>query len=622
MCGIFGALARDPADPVDAAVLECMASALTHRGPDGGGIHADGPLGFGMRRLSIIDLKTGEQPMANEDSTVWVVYNGEIYNYRELTGQLVRKGHRFNTASDTEVLVHLYEDEGEDCVRQLRGMFGFAIWDATHRRLLLARDRLGIKPLYYADTPRGFVFASELKALTRNPWVPRTINRRALLAYLQYGYVPDPLCILEGVAKLPPGHTLTIQAGRAGTPHRYWDATEWFRPGRPPVREAEAAEALWSQLGDAVTSHLVSDVPLGAFLSGGVDSTAVVSIMARTTEIPVKTFTVGFREERYNEAPYARRVAEAFGTDHHELLVGPQDLGILDDLVAAYDEPFADASAIPTYLVSRYARQHVKVVLSGDGGDELFAGYDRYLVDARRRRLGVLGDLRLGGGLRGLSQMLPEGTPGKNYLHNLSLPRMERYLDAISLFPPRQLGELLEPSGNADGDPFAPHIARGQGLDSLSQLQVLDLHTYLPGDILTKLDRASMAHSLEARVPLLDHRLVELAGGLPPELRLRSGRTKYLLRRVLARRVPEEVLKRPKQGFAVPLDAWFAQGLAGYFHDLLQSGRSVTDVGVKRTYVRRLLDLYAKRRRNDHCQRLWALVVLDKTLRKLADPGR
>src|SRR6266545_3206537 len=454
MCGIFG-VCGDHADGVESlGVLRAMGEALIHRGPDEGGAHTEPGVGLGMRRLSIIDLKTGHQPIANEDRSVWVVFNGEIYNYRELTADLLARGHRFSTASDTETLVHLYEEHGADCVRHLRGMFAFALWDSRRKALLLARDHLGIKPLYYAQTSQGLIFGSELKALITSPWVRRRVDPAALAAYLRFGYVPDPLSILEGVAKLPPGHVLLVRDGHAGAPQRYWEPTSHFRDTDESLDEAETGAKLWGLLGDAVRSHLVSDVPVGAFLSGGVDSSTVVGLMAREAGVPVKTFSVGFGEKEYDEAPYARRVAEWFGTEHHELIATPQDLGLLDEVLAACDEPFADASAIPTYLVSRLARQHVKVVLSGDGGDELFAGYDRYVVDQRERSLGILGDLGLGAPLRLISNVLPEGARGKNFLRHFSLPRMERYLDAISLFPDRALRDLLDPGVAAASPPL------------------------------------------------------------------------------------------------------------------------------------------------------------------------
>jgi asparagine synthase (glutamine-hydrolysing) len=622
MCGIFGVCGNQAGGPKSLDVLRAMGEALFHRGPDEGGIHTEPGVGLGMRRLSIIDLKTGHQPLANEDRSVWVVFNGEIYNYRELTAGLLARGHRFATASDTETLVHLYEEYGADCVRHLRGMFAFALWDARKQTLLLARDRLGIKPLYYAQTPPGLVFGSELKALVTSPWVRRRVDPSALAAYLKFGYVPDPLSILEGVVKLPPGHVLLMKDGRAGTPQRYWEPTSHFRGTDEAVDETEAGARLWNLLGDAVRSHLVSDVPVGAFLSGGVDSSMVVGLMAREAGVPVKTFSVGFGEEEYNEAPYARRVAEWFGTEHHQLIATPQDLGLLEQVLAACDEPFADASAIPTYLVSRLARQHVKVVLSGDGGDELFAGYDRYVVDRRERRRGHLADLGWGAPLRFVSDVLPEGTRGKNFLRHFSLPRMARYLDAISLFPDQALRDLLEPGVASASPPLFDEILRdSRGLDPLSRLQDLDLRTYLPGDILTKVDRMSMAHSLEARVPLLDHPLVEFACGLPSGLRMRDGQTKYLLRRILHGRVPDEVLTRPKQGFAVPLRSWFGERLPSFFRDRLGNGSRLEEIGIRPRAVRALVDLFEQRGREDHCHRLWALTVLDSAARRLL-PGK
>jgi asparagine synthase (glutamine-hydrolysing) len=502
-------------------------------------------------------------------------------------------------------------------------MFAFALWDGRRQTLLLARDRLGIKPIYYAQTPRGLVFGSELKALIVNPWVRRRVDPSGLAAYLRFGYVPDPLSILEGVAKLPPGHVLIVREGHAGAPQRYWDPTSHFRDTDESLDEAEAGVRLWSLLGDAVRSHLVSDVPVGAFLSGGVDSSAVVGLMAREAGVPVKTFSVGFREAGFDEAPYARRVAEWFGTEHHELIATPQDLGLLDEVLAACDEPFADASAIPTYLVSRLARQHVKVVLSGDGGDELFAGYDRYVVDQREKRLGILGDLGWGAPLRLVSDVLPEGARGKNFLRHFSLPRMERYLDAISLFPDRALRDLLEPDVASASLPlFEDALRASEGLDALSRLQDLDLRTNLPGDILTKVDRMSMAHSLEARVPLLDHPLVEFACRLPAGLRMRGRHTKYLLRRLLRGRVPEEVLARPKVGFGVPIRSWFGKRLPGFFRDRLGNGRRLEEIGIRPHALRALVDLFEQHGREEHCYRLWALTVLDSAACRLLAGGQ
>lgn len=618
MCGIFGVFGDPDGPPVDREVLRKMSESLAARGPDGGGVYTSASLGIGMRRLSIIDLDTGDQPLANEDRSIWVVFNGEIYNYRELTATLVERGHRFSTKSDTEVLVHLYEQDGEACVDRLRGMFAFALWDEPRRTLLLARDRLGIKPLYYTQTPEGVVFGSELKALMQSPSVSRRVDARSLAAYLRYGYVPDPYSIFEGVYKVPPGCTVVIREGCSSAPRRYWDPGAFYREETTSVHETEASEALWERLTESVRLHLVSDVPVGAFLSGGVDSSGILSIMVRQSREPVSTFSVGFREDRFNELPYARRVAEHFGTKHYELCVEPANLDVLERVLAAFDEPFADASAIPTFLVSRLAREHVKVVLSGDGGDELFAGYDRYLVDHRRRHASLVSRVGLARPLRVLSTLLPEGTPGKNYAYNLSLPRMERYLDAISIFPPRVLRDTIDSEHLPDAeDPLKGLVEEGADLDPLSRLQLIDLQTNLPGDILTKVDRMSMANSLEARVPFLDHPLVEFSCRLPAAFRLRSGELKYLLKKTLRGKLPDEVLTRPKQGFGVPLEAWFSKDLPDFFADLLGNGTRLAALGVRTQAIRDLVDLYRKKQREDHCRRLWALTVLERSLRNL-----
>jgi asparagine synthase (glutamine-hydrolysing) len=622
MCGIFGLVARDSSEPPTEAALRRMSRTLLHRGPDGGGEHLDGALGFGMRRLSIIDLETGDQPLANEDGSIWIVFNGEIYNYRELAAELAARGHRFRTRSDTEVIVHLYEEMGERCVERLRGMFAFAIWDTSRRTLFLARDRLGIKPLYYAETARGFVFGSELKVLLAAPWVERSVDPGATLAYLRFSYVPDPLTLLRGVFKLPPGHTLTVRGGCAAEPRRYWDCASLFAAAERPGDEVESAEALWRTFRSAVASHLVADVPLGAFLSGGVDSSAVVAAMALESSGPVKTFSVGF-EGGVDETGFARRVAEHFGTEHHEVRMKVGDVDVLDEILRGFDEPFADESAIPTFMISRFARQHVKVVLSGDGGDEIFAGYDRYVVHERRRRLGLLGDLGLGGGLRAVSALMPEGTPGKNYLYSLSLPQMPRYLEEIATFPARTLATLLEPTIDASPaalqDILDEPLRRSEGLDTLSRLQYFDMRTYLPGDILTKVDRMSMLASLETRVPMLDPQLVEFACRLPPNLRMRAGETKVLFKRALRSRVPTEVLERPKQGFAVPLQKWFTSDVPSFFHERLASTGRLESIGIRAAGVRELLERFSRMRRDDHCRRLWALLVLDRSLARLSE---
>jgi asparagine synthase (glutamine-hydrolysing) len=626
MCGIYGMYFADRARTVDEDRLRAMGDAIHHRGPDESGVLVDGAFGFGMQRLSIIDLKTGHQPIGNEDGTVQVVFNGEIYNYRELARELLERGHMLTTTSDTEVIVHLWEDYGTDCVHHLSGMFGLAVWDTRSRTLFLARDRMGIKPLYYAEAPAGVVFGSELKALLRVPEVSRTVSGEALLAYLRWGYVPDPLSILDGVKKLPPGTSLVVRDGRvAGPPQRYWDVAPFFAEPRLGSEAALLEELRW-RLAESVKSHLVSDVPLGAFLSGGVDSTAVVAHMAAEHGGAIKTFSIGFEEPAYDERPYARLASQRFNTDHYELVVRPDSVDRIASIVSYFDEPFADASAIPTYFVAALAREHVKVVLSGDGGDEIFAGYERYAVDWRRRYLGIVRRLGLAPITAALSRALPQGTFGKNYLHTTSLPRIDRYVEGVCHFANGALTALADgplaatlARERADADPFSPFIARGRGLGFPARLQCLDLDTYLPGDILTKVDRMTMAHSIEARVPLLDHTLVEFAAGLPARFALRRGEGKYLFKRALGGVVPSAILTRAKKGFAVPLTYWFREGLDGYLAEHLLGADARSRAYVRRGFVEQLFALYRRTGRQGYLEQLWSLLVLELWQRQLAE---
>jgi asparagine synthase (glutamine-hydrolysing) len=617
MCGIFGFYLSDSAQSFDhQRTLKSMGDAIRHRGPDDDGFVLDGPVGLGMRRLSIIDLKTGRQPIHNEDGSLQIVFNGEIYNYRELAQELLDRGHTFYTSSDTEVILHLFEEYGVQCVQRLRGMFAFALWDMRNRTLFLGRDRLGIKPLYYSHTLSGLIFGSEVKSILRFPQFDREIDPEGLLAYLRYGYVPDPLSIFQNVRKLPPGHFLLMRNGGPIEVRPYWDPVRFFEvPSRHRSEQAWLEELRW-RLAEAVRLHLVSDVPVGAFLSGGIDSSAVVGLMAAELGHSVKTFSIGFKEEAFNELPYARLVSQRFATEHHELIVGGESVDLIERIVEYFDEPFADTSAIPTYLVSRLAREHVKVILSGDGGDELFAGYDRYVVDHRRRYYDVISRLGISGPLQWMSDALPDGAPGKNYLFNVSLSRMERYVDSISHHTSHSLGQLL--SGDllaklphVQSDVFAQHVAQGESLDFPSRLQYFDMKTYLPGDILAKVDRMSMAHSIEARVPLLDHRLVEFVAAIPSRYKLRARETKYLFKRAMQEVVPLEILFRRKQGFGIPLDYWFHQGFRSYIrerlleHDALQHGL------FNRSYVEALWNVYIRTARPDYLNRLWALLVFE-----------
>lgn len=614
MCGIFGFYLTEPGSVHGRDVLARMGESIRHRGPDDEGVFVHGPIGVGMRRLSIIDLQTGHQPIGNEDGSLQVVFNGEIYNYMELRRDLLQRGHSFSSTSDTEVIVHLYEEFGKECVQYLKGMFAFAIADVRTQTLFLARDRLGIKPLYYACTPAAMIFGSELKAILRFPEFSRHVDLHALLAYLQFGYVPDPLSIFQGISKLPPGHWLKVRHSESVEIGCYWDPLAYFEDVAESRSEESLVEELRWRLTEAVRSHLISDVPLGAFLSGGIDSSTIVTLMAAASGKKIKTFSIGFEEQTFNELPYARLVSDCLGTEHHELVVGPQSLDCLERVVKHFDEPFADASAIPTRLLAALAGEHVKVVLTGEGGDELFAGYERYVVDEQRKRYEIIARTGSSAILREFTGHLPEGFPGKNYLFNISLPRIERYVDSISHFRPWQIqqlasGELMDSFRKVESNPFTSFIALSHGLDFPARLQYLDLKSYLPGDVLTKTDRMSMARSIEARVPLLDHELVEFAASIPSRYSLRHGETKRLFKQAIEGIIPSKILHRKKSGFAVPLERWFAGGLQPYLSDHLLTDRALRHGYFKRTYIETLYDLFRRTGRSDCLRRLWVLLV-------------
>jgi asparagine synthase (glutamine-hydrolysing) len=598
--------------------LRSMCAVMVHRGPDDAGYHLGGDVGLAMRRLSIIDLKTGHQPVCNETGSVVVVLNGEIYNYQELRSDLQRRGHTFRTGTDTETIAHLYEEYGRDCVNKLRGMFAFALWDADRHCLFVARDRLGIKPLYYVEVDGRLAFASELKALLQLPEVERRLNWDAVNHLFMSLATPSADSIILGVHKLEPGHMLTAVAGKGWHTQRYWDI---HFEADYSHDEQYFVEQLREILTESVRLHLVSDVPVGAFLSGGVDSSAVVATMARLSSRPIKTFSIGFGEPSYDESVHARRVAERFGTDHHELILEPDITDVLGELAWHLDEPFGDSSAIPTYMVSKLAAKEVKVVMSGDGGDELFAGYDKYVVEARERprdRIPAVVRNALGK----IGATMPDGAKGRNFLRHLGLEGADRYLDASTLFKADGLNTLFRPDirelmshGSAWGDARA--VLSEAGDHWLSKLQRWDLKHYLPLDILTKVDRMSMAHSLEARVPLLDHKFVEFAACIPPEFKLRRGETKWIFKRALSGVLPPQVLKRRKQGFAVPLGAWFRGRLTGYMAELLLSEtsrrRGIFDQG----YIRRLLAMHENGRNLD--LQLWTLISFELWCRTFLD---
>jgi asparagine synthase (glutamine-hydrolysing) len=619
MCGIAG-IASFEGRPVRLDELRRMSAVMSHRGPDDEGFYVAPGAGLAMRRLSIIDLATGRQPVSNEDGTVWAVFNGEIYNFRELRRELEGRGHSFYTATDTEVIVHLYEERGPQCVEALRGMFAFAVWDEREQSLLLARDRVGIKPLYYCQAGGRLAFASELKALLTLPEVGRVLNCAALGHVFAFLTTPQADSIIQGVHKLEPGTVLVASRGGVRL-SRYWDL-EWAPDyGRS---EAELVEELRSRLEESVRLHMVSDVPLGAFLSGGVDSSAVVATMARLSSQPVKTFSIGFEEDDYNELAHAGQVARAFGTEHHELILQPDVLGVLEDLAWYLDEPFGDPSAIPTYMVSQLAAEHVTVVLSGDGGDELFAGYDRYRVEAKeRRRERIPAAVRRA--LGALARRSPERMKGRNFLRHLALDGLERYLDALTQFRREEQRELFQPDVFAlvsGGDPWremGAYIAEPDR-NWLSSLQHLDTRAYLPLDILAKVDRMSMAHSIEARVPLLDHEFIEFAATIPPELKLRQGTSKYIFKRALRGRLPASILGRPKKGFSIPLGRWFRGRLREFAWELLLSDRARQRGLFNATYVARLLRRHHDGRDLDF--HLWTLISFELWARRFLDEPR
>ena len=615
MCGIAGVVGKK-GDVIDAGDVHRMCQTIVHRGPDDEGIYARGPAGLGMRRLSIIDLAGGKQPIHNEDRTVWVVFNGEIYNFPELRRELEGRGHQFYTHSDTEVIVHLYEETGADCVKKLRGMFAIALYDTKQDALLLARDRLGKKPLHYAWHQGRLLFGSEIKTILALHPELAEVDSEGLLQYFYFGYIPDPHSAFQRIRKLPAGHVMEFRNGEMKI-RQYWDLPEYGT--HPPLSENDCLEELEHRLEESVRIRLISDVPLGALLSGGVDSSIIVALMARTSAKPVKTFSIGFRAEQFDESEYARLVAERFGTDHHEFVLEPDLEETLTYLSGMMEEPFGDSSMLPTYYVCRMARRQVTVALSGDGGDELFAGYDRYLVamerpkfDPLQRWLGPIYRDRIHG-------LIPAGIYGKNLAWNASLNDRDRYLDGISFLPAlhreRNLfaREFLERAERLP-DPLVEWQRLYDGApakDGLSRLLYLDTKTYLNSDILTKVDRMSMATSLEVRVPLLDHELVEWVTSLPVEWKFRAGIRKHVLKKLAERLgIPPELLHRKKQGFQLPLVEWMRKEVKTKLLGVLLEPRTLQRGYFKPEAVRSLIDEHVRGRRN-RSGMLWRMLVLE-----------
>jgi asparagine synthase (glutamine-hydrolysing) len=622
MCGIAGRFNFDSAQPVDRARLMAMTDAVAHRGPDAGGYYLDGAIGLGHRRLSIIDLATGDQPLGNEDGSVQVIFNGEIYNFAEVRHELLAHGHQFRTNSDTEVIAHGYEQWGEHCVDRFRGMFAFAVWDAKARRLLLARDRLGVKPLYYAEVPGGLVFGSEIKSLLEDPQVRREWRADALDAYLTLLYIPAPDTIYQGIHKLPPAHVLVAERGHIRV-SKYWDLE--FTGDGDARREEEYLEELDAHLREAVRLRMISDVPLGAFLSGGIDSSAVVAYMVESSDKPPVTISVGFEHQGFDEVEHAETVARHLNCEFHALTASPRVEELLPKLAWHFDEPFADSSAVPTYYVSKAARQLVTVALSGDGGDELWAGYARHRVEQWEQRVrGALGPAsRIAGWL---GQALPLSVKGARSLRHLAANPDQAYAlkHAYGMFEPgakRQLysGDFRRRVNGHDAlATFRDAYRACSSSDPLDRSMYVDARTYMIDDVLTKVDRMSMAVSLEAREPLLDHKLLEFAARVPASLKLKDGRSKYLLRRVLERRVPRSIVERKKSGFAAPIGEWLRGPLQAMTHELLLDGR-LRDRGIFNPGEIDRLWREHRSRQADHDHRLWQLVMLELWFRQFID---
>ncbi len=616
MCGIAGQFLRHQA--ADRAGIQRMCDQIRHRGPDDEGYHIDGGCGLGMRRLSIIDLSTGHQPISNEDGSVWIVFNGEIYNYQELRRDLIRAGHKFQTNSDTETLVHLYEEEGVEGIAKLRGMFAYALWDARRKSLLLVRDRFGKKPLYVAALSDGFYFGSELKCL-RVAGVPLDLDQEAIRLYSQFWYIPEPRTPYRAIRKLPPGSWMRCHADGRVEQGSYWKLPVPASEPSPDLTESAACEQLRDVFDESVRLRMIADVPLGAFLSGGIDSSLVVSSMTRQSSEPVKTFSIGFAEAEFNELPYAAQVARHCGTEHHEILVRPDSVDLVSRLVRYFDEPFGDMSSLPTFLVSQFAAQHVKVCLTGDGGDELFGGYDSFFQVERQRwmdRIPVVARAAISA----VADRLPYSAYGKNFLRILSRPSpLERYFESTTapyylrrnLFQPDWISPSTEQALRAAfPDSIAPDA---DGI--LSQAMYFESTAKLTGDILVKVDRMSMANSLEVRCPLLDSELAALAARIPHAWKIQNGTGKRILLKALGDRLPPSIFTRKKTGFSVPISIWFRGPLRELLWDSLTSSQFLDRGIVSPDFMEAmLLEHQSGRRDNSHW--LWVLLMLEMWFRE------
>ena len=619
MCGICGIYNKSFEKPVNRARIEDMNQSLVHRGPDDKGLFIDNNVGLGHRRLSIIDLNSGAQPLFNEDKTIVIVFNGEIYNFKALKAQLSALGHEFQTLTDTECIVHGYEEWGADVVKHLRGMFAFAIWDSQKKQLFLARDRVGIKPLYYYWDNWTFLFASELKAIIQDPEVERVIDPQAIDDFLTYLYIPAPKTIYKKIRKLKPGHTLTISP-QGMHEEEYWDISFQIQNGQS---EEEMAVSLLEKLRESIDIRLISDVPLGAFLSGGIDSSAVVGIMAGLMDSPVVTSSIGFQEDGFDELYYAKKIAEKYQTRAYEKIVKANAAKILDDLVWHFDEPFADSSMVPTFYVSQVARENVTVCLSGDGGDENFVGYRRYRFDYLENQIRAFlpGFLRrpLFGTLARLypkADWLPQFLRAKTLFTNLAMSPEQAYINTMSCFTPKMKNELFQSSLKQSLDDYdsqsvmMTHFERTKEWDPISRIQYVDMKTYLADDILTKVDRASMAHSLEVRVPILDHVFMEYSASIPAKYKLKDGNGKYIFKKALESIVPHENLHRAKMGFSIPLADWLRQDLKKVFEDRVFSENSFVSDFFHMNVIKQWWAQHQRKTR-DYSTYLWAILMLE-----------
>ena len=630
MCGICGIIVNEPVPAYrDEEIIAKMCQTLYHRGPNDRGFYLGDRALFGMRRLSIIDLASGQQPVVNENNTIWAVFNGEIYNFREIRADLKQRGHVFKTKGDSEVIVHAYEEYGDDCVEHFNGMFAFAVWDEPRQRLLIMRDRLGIKPLFYWANREALIFGSEIKAILAHPMVDRALDHQAIDQFLSLEYIPGPRTIFKDIHKLAPGHKLVHQDGNIKI-EQYWQI-----PFKPVVGdEDECAEILYELLKDAVQKQLVSDVPLGAFLSGGIDSSTIVALMSQVSPEMVHTFSIGFEDSTYNELPYARAVAKHFGTNHYEEVIQPDFLEMAERLVGHMDEPFGDFSMFPTYLVSELASRYVKVVLSGDGGDELFGGYDTYLaqqLDGYYHKLpsilrynlfpAVMDRIppqRAKKGLINKAKRLVEGSVLPPELQHTRWMIFTSDADKTILYRPEFASSLVD---GGPADLLQKYFYQAAARDPLAQQQYVDIKTYLVDDILTKVDRMSMAASIEARVPLLDHRIVEMAVNLPARMKLQRGQTKVILRKAMKPYLPEAVLKKPKQGFSIPIKHWLSGPLKPLMIDLLSEDTLRRRAYFQPDTVSNWIKEHLEERAN-HSHRLWALMVLELWTQKVLEGGK